>query len=147
MPSVVLYDGDCGFCRWVLARLLAWDRAGKLRPLEIQSNEGETLLAALRPDRRLASWHLVSPSGRLYSGGAAVAPLMRLLPGARSLAWLAARSPALTEGAYRWVAENRSKPGRLLTSGAKRRAKNDIDARESQMRDMPLPEEARPCSR
>lgn len=47
-PAVtVLYDCDCGFCRWSVGRLLAWDRAGRLRPLAIQSPEGQRLLADL----------------------------------------------------------------------------------------------------
>ena len=34
--ATVLYDGDCGFCKWSLAKLLAWDRRGALRPLPLQ---------------------------------------------------------------------------------------------------------------
>ena len=37
----VLYDADCGFCKWSLDKLLAWDRRQRLRPVAIQSAEGE----------------------------------------------------------------------------------------------------------
>ena len=39
-PLTVLYDADCGFCRWSVARLLAADRAARLRPAAILSGEG-----------------------------------------------------------------------------------------------------------
>jgi predicted DCC family thiol-disulfide oxidoreductase YuxK len=143
--GVVLYDGDCGFCRWMLARLLAWDRAGAVRPVAIQSSDGQDLLEAISPDVRLASWHFVSADGCLYSGAAAAAPLMRLLPRGEPFGRLAGLSPALSDAAYRLVAQNRTVAGRLLSREAKRRAKRRIDERESQMRSTPLPTEVRPC--
>ena len=45
--SVLLYDAGCAFCRWAVAQVLRWDRAVRLRPLGIQSEEGERLLAVL----------------------------------------------------------------------------------------------------
>ena len=117
----MLYDADCGFCRWSLAKLLAWDRRGRLRPVALQSREADSLLAGMREEERMASWHLVS-DGEVRSGGAAFEPLLRMLPGGRPLAALAARAPRLTECGYRWVADHRSAFGRLLTDGARRRA-------------------------
>ena len=58
--SVLLYDEDCGFCRWSLDKILAWDRAKRVRPVAIQSEEGSRLLAPIAPEARLESWHLVS---------------------------------------------------------------------------------------
>jgi predicted DCC family thiol-disulfide oxidoreductase YuxK len=37
---IVLYDDDCGFCEVMLAVLLAWDRATRVRPVPIQSTRG-----------------------------------------------------------------------------------------------------------
>ena len=45
--SVLLYDEDCGFCRWSLDKILAWDRAKRVRPVAIQSEEGSRLLASI----------------------------------------------------------------------------------------------------
>src|SRR5690348_15239106 len=118
---VLLYDGDCGFCRWMLARLLSWDRAANIRPVAIQSAAGGTLLEGLDADERLASWHLVTADGCLYSGGAVAPPLMRSLPGGRPLAWVAGVSPRLSDALYRMVADRRTAPGRLLSRGAKTR--------------------------
>jgi predicted DCC family thiol-disulfide oxidoreductase YuxK len=58
-------------------------------------------------DRKLASWHLVTADDRIYSAGAAFPPLLRLLPGGRPLAALAAAFPELTERAYERVARAR----------------------------------------
>jgi predicted DCC family thiol-disulfide oxidoreductase YuxK len=80
----------------------------------LQDPEAESLLAGMDREQRMASWHLVTPEGRVYSGGAAAAPLLRLLPGGRPLAAVAAALPAVTDAAYRWVARNRNWLGRLL---------------------------------
>ena len=118
----MLYDVDCGFCRWALAKLLARDRRRVLRPVPIQDPEGQRLLAGVPDSERLASWHLVGPDGELRSGGAALAPLFRLLPGGRPLAGLAERAPGLVDRGYRWVAGHRSLLGRPVSSRARIRA-------------------------
>ena len=111
---VVLYDEDCGFCRWSLDRLLRWDRRGRLRATPIQSEEADRLLADLNEEDRLASWHLVTPGGRRYSGGAAAAPMARLLPAGAPVAFVAQSFPRTTDRLYRWVARNRDALGRRL---------------------------------
>jgi len=111
--ATILYDRDCGFCRWALDKVLAWDR-GRLRPVEIQSEEGQRLLADLPEQARLESWHLVDPGGELRSAGAAAAPLASLLPGGRPLAAAFRTFPRSTERSYRWVAGHRDLFARLL---------------------------------
>jgi predicted DCC family thiol-disulfide oxidoreductase YuxK len=113
-PHWILYDRDCGFCKWSLDLILAWDRRGRLRPVAIQSPEGARLLAEVPEERRLESWHLVEPGGGVRSAGAAAAPLARLLPGGRPLAALFRAFPRTTEHAYRAVARNRGRLARLL---------------------------------
>ena len=107
--SVLLYDGDCAFCRRSLERILVWDRKKRVRPVAIQSEEGSRLLAPLAPEARLDSWHLVRADGTLFSGGAVAAPLARLLPGGRPLAAVFAAFPGATERVYRLVARNRGR--------------------------------------
>ena len=114
MTSVLLYDADCGFCKWSLNGILAWDRAGRLRPEPIGSDEGDRLLGGLDPVARHGSWHLVTEDGRLFSGGAAAAPLARLLPAGRPLAAVFSTFPGLTERGYRFVAAHRNRWARLL---------------------------------
>jgi predicted DCC family thiol-disulfide oxidoreductase YuxK len=109
----VLYDRDCGFCKWALNKILVWDRRRRLWPVAIQSEEGNHLLAAIAPERRLESWHLVT-DGEVRSAGAAAPQLFEALPGGRPLAALLRAFPRLTERAYRWVAEHRVLLARLL---------------------------------
>jgi predicted DCC family thiol-disulfide oxidoreductase YuxK len=111
---VVLYDEDCGFCRWSLHRLLRWDRRGRLRATPIQGEEGGGILADLSERERLASWHLVTPDGRRYSGGAAIGPVALLLPGGTPVAFLAKTFPWSTDRLYRRVARHRDTLGRRL---------------------------------
>jgi predicted DCC family thiol-disulfide oxidoreductase YuxK len=122
----LLYDRDCGFCRWCLGKVLAWDRRRSIRPVAIQSEEADRLLAGLPAEDRLASWHLVDGDGPARSAGAAFPELFRLLPGAAPLAALTSRAPGVTDRAYRWVAGNRSLWGKLVTDGAKSRADRRI---------------------
>jgi predicted DCC family thiol-disulfide oxidoreductase YuxK len=126
----VLYDADCDFCTWLLAAVLRWDRAGRLRPVGLQRREAAELLADLAPDERMASWHLVSPTGERRSGGAALPPILRALPGGRLPAAAFARLPRLTERGYRWVADHRSQLSELVPTDAKRRAGEYVSARE-----------------
>jgi predicted DCC family thiol-disulfide oxidoreductase YuxK len=130
-PWVVLYDKDCGFCRWSLAKLLALDRRRRLVPVALGTPEADALLADLTPDQRAASWHLVAPDGERWSAGAAAPPLLRLLPGGAGAAALLARAPRATERTYRWVADHRSTLGKVVPSDSKRRADGRISEREA----------------
>jgi len=112
--SVVLYDQDCAFCKWSLEKILVWDRSRRLRPVPIQSEEGERLLAGVDRALRLDSWHFVSSDGTLFSAGAAAKPLVRILPWGRPLAVVFGAFPGLTERTYRYVAGHRGRWARLL---------------------------------
>jgi predicted DCC family thiol-disulfide oxidoreductase YuxK len=126
----VIYDADCGFCNWLLALLLRWDRPERLRPVALQRPEAQGLLADLTTVERNASWHLVSPSGERYSGGAAFAPLLGVLPGGRMLGAVAARVPSLADRGYCWTAAHRTQLSRYVPEAAKRRAKARVRQRE-----------------
>jgi predicted DCC family thiol-disulfide oxidoreductase YuxK len=112
--AVILYDADCGFCKWGVDKILAWDRHRVLCPVAIQSDEGARLLADVPESRRLESWHLALPSGSVLSGGAAMAPLARMLPGGKPLAFLFRAFPRMTNRAYDYVAGHRDRFARLL---------------------------------
>lgn len=46
---LVLYDGDCGFCKWLLAGILTCDRRQRLQPLALQTDSTAELLRDLAP--------------------------------------------------------------------------------------------------
>jgi predicted DCC family thiol-disulfide oxidoreductase YuxK len=112
----VLYDEDCGFCRWSAGRLRAWDRHGALRFAPIQASDD--LLAAVPVTDRLAAMHVVDAGGRVWTGGAALTRLAQTLPGAAPLGAFGRRFPGLTERGYRFVAARRTRLGRLLGTEA-----------------------------
>lgn len=112
--ATVLYDEDCGFCRWSADRLRALDRRSTLWFEPLQGPEATRLLHAVPHERRAASWHLVELDGRVWSAGAAVPRVLRKLPGGAPIAMLAEAAPGATERAYAAVARRREALGRLL---------------------------------
>jgi predicted DCC family thiol-disulfide oxidoreductase YuxK len=123
----VLYDADCGFCKWLLVTLLRRDRGRRLRPIALQTPEAIQLLPDLTPAERMASWHLISPEGERRSGGAAVPELLRMLAGGRLPAAFFARFPRMTDRGYRWVAGHRTQLSKLVPASAKRRASERLE--------------------
>jgi predicted DCC family thiol-disulfide oxidoreductase YuxK len=130
---IVLYDEDCGFCRWTIGWALERDCDRVLEVTPIQSPMGERLLAGMEPAGRLRSMHVVHADYRSESGGAAVREVLEVLPSARALAWLAGISPGLTQRAYRLIAEHRSRLSRLVPRGAKLKA-DDLLASDGRRR-------------
>ena len=125
----VIYDGDCGVCKTLLALLLRADRHRRLRPLALATPAADALLHDLTPEQRNASWHLIDPAGHRESGRAAAPPLLALLPGGAVPGTVLGRFPRTTERAYRAVADNRSTIGRWIPSGVKRRTTDAVRRR------------------
>jgi len=125
--DIVLYDRDCGFCRWSLARLLDLDLRRRLRPVALQDPQADELLRDMSAHERFASAHLVTSDGRIHSGGHAVAPLLRVLPAGMPLSLVARLVPGLIGLGYGWVVRNRGLLGRGLSQESKDRATRRID--------------------
>ena len=133
-PLTLLYDADCGFCRWTLAALLRWDRDARLLPVSIQSAEGQALLRDVPPGLRLASAHAVTPDGRVYSGGAAAEHVARLLPAGAPFAAAARALERPVDRSYRWVANHRTGLSRFVPRRFKDRAADRIERHASRAR-------------
>lgn len=125
----ILYDGACGFCRWMLSGVLRWDVHDRLRPVALQAPEADRLLGDMPEERRMASWHLVLPDGSVASGGAAFAPVFARLPGGRPLSALAAALPGPMDVGYRFVAGRRDRLGPLIPAALKAAATRRIAER------------------
>jgi predicted DCC family thiol-disulfide oxidoreductase YuxK len=119
---IVLYDADCGFCRWAMAWALTHADDGVLATAPIQSALGDELLAGMAPGERLRSAHVVDADGRVSSGGAAAERVLSALAWTRALGRLAVRFPHTTDRLYRVVADRRMSFGRLVGREARRRA-------------------------
>jgi predicted DCC family thiol-disulfide oxidoreductase YuxK len=128
--ATVIYDADCGFCKWSLAVLLSLDRRRVLRPLPLGPAEADRLLADLTAEERNASWHLINDHGVRTSAGAALAPALSLLPGGRIPAMVFVRFPRPTERAYRWVVDHRGTLGHFVPARVRRWAERVIAAHD-----------------
>jgi predicted DCC family thiol-disulfide oxidoreductase YuxK len=125
---LVLYDADCGFCRWAMAWALSHDTRRTLVAAPIQSELGSQLLAELSPSERLAAAHVIREDGARESGGAAAAEVLAQLPRTRLLARVARGLPAPTAAFYGLVATHRHGFGRWVGRGARRRADRLLQA-------------------
>ncbi len=114
----LLYDADCGLCKFVVARVLELDRARRLRPVALQDPRAAELLPGLDAEERLKSFHLVD-SGAVHSAGEGLAELVPLLR----------RFPRLSSRLYWLVAGNRDRLGKLIPGFARRQADRRIAAR------------------
>jgi predicted DCC family thiol-disulfide oxidoreductase YuxK len=112
---VVLYDADCGFCTWVVDRIAARVEAGVIEIVPLQAERADTLLdGRVTEQAKWESWHLVQPDGSVHSGGAAIPLLLSHVKGGRAIGRITARFPRGTDAAYRLVARNRDRLGRVV---------------------------------
>lgn len=109
---VVLYDGDCRFCRAAAGALAAWDRAGALAVVAFRDPLGALLAAGVPEAERFGSLHARGPDGRVVSGQDALALVLARLPGGRVL------RAAGAHRLYRPVARRRGRVGRLVPDRA-----------------------------
>src|SRR3989442_11648218 len=110
----LIYDGECGMCRALVARLAAWDREHRIALVPFQ-DEAAVARFGIGLPALAAAMHLVLPDGRVSPGADAVPELLRLLPGAKRWVRLVFTVPGgrpLARRGYRWVAERRPLPGR-----------------------------------
>ena len=115
----LLYDADCGLCKFVVARVLELDRRHRYRPLALQDPRAVELLPGMSEQQRMESFHVVGPDGTVHSAGPGLAELLPLLK----------RFPRLSSRLYWLVAGNRDRLGKLLPDVARRQAARRIEAR------------------
>ena len=112
---VLIYDGDCGFCKqclnWGLNRLTAF-------PAFLANQEARAKAYGLSEAELQAQVWLLGDGLRL-GGASAVAYVFRMQPnlGWRILGWLIVAALPLSNLLYRWVAKNR---GHLSKMSAKK---------------------------
>ncbi len=78
--DVVIFDGDCNFCRSQVARLDRWDRAGRLAFVSLH----DPIVAERYPDltyeQMMAQMYLVDGDSNRHGGAAAIRYLSRNMP-------------------------------------------------------------------
>ena len=111
--AVVLYDGDCAFCRRWIDRLHRWDRHNRIDTIPASDRHELGALPPLDDAALDRAMHLVTPDGRVHAGGRAVAEVARYLPMGSVLHPLF-RLPGIShllDAAYRFVAARRHRLG------------------------------------
>lgn len=105
---VVLYDGQCAFCRVCARALRRLDRDNRLDLLDFNHSEAEALLAPLPAAERRTALHVADTEGSVHSAGPALRRALAeaLGPGAERLLTHAAVAPVV-DAAYRVVAARR----------------------------------------
>lgn len=104
---VLVYDGDCTFCRRWIAR---WRHVTQGRVDYVSSQEAARQLPQISQEQFQTSVQLVLPDGKVYDGAQAVFRALAYNPKHRWPLWLYRNAPGTapaTEFAYRFVARNR----------------------------------------
>lgn len=78
--DIVIYDGNCDFCRRQVERLARLDRKGRLAGLSLHDPEVQRRFPDLSHDQLMQQMYVVDRAGRRHGGAAAVRYLSRRLP-------------------------------------------------------------------
>lgn len=106
---LLVYDGDCDFCRKWITR---WRRASGEGVDYAPYQEAAARFPQLQPERFKSAVHLIEPDGRISQGAEAVFRSLSYTPGRGWWLWLYLRvAPfaALSEWGYRQVARHRGR--------------------------------------
>lgn len=106
-PVVVLYDGECRFCRAAAALMARWDRSRRLGILPFSDPLAVALAERVPASRRHRSLH-AARGGRVACGPDAIRLLLGELPGGAALRALGVAR------LYGPVARSRGRVGRRL---------------------------------
>lgn len=113
----VLYDGECGFCRWCAAWIKRRDAQGKFRVVPFQQAPSPPMTDGLRRKCEQAV-HVITERGEVLKAGRATVYVLSSLP---HVGWLRVfLYPPLVwvaEGAYWLVARSRGIISRFVSIG------------------------------
>ena len=117
--SIVIYDGQCRFCRRQVERLASWDRPQMLSFLSLHDPEVSRRFPDISHEQLMKHLYLIDPRGRRYVGAEAFVWLSRHLPRLWPLAPVL-NIPGTTpiwQWCYQQVAKRRYKLGRVECEG------------------------------
>jgi predicted DCC family thiol-disulfide oxidoreductase YuxK len=108
---VLLFDGECGLCHWAVRRLLAADRAGRLRYAPLQGPAAQAYLRARGLPTAdfdslifVADWHRPETAPPLLRTDGALAAARTVGGGWRVVAWLRVLPVWVRDPGYRLIA-------------------------------------------
>ncbi|MCX7014380.1 MAG: DUF393 domain-containing protein [Candidatus Sumerlaeota bacterium] len=113
-PScLILYDGDCAFCRRRIAMIQRLDRAGRFEYAPMQDRAIRSRFSHVDPLEPRWGLRLIDEQGRIAVGADGVYEICRRLPRLQRLAWVY-RVPGLRgllRAAYWLIARHRRRLG------------------------------------
>lgn len=112
---ILLFDGDCGFCRRWIER---WKAITGPRVEYAPFQDVESRYPQITREQFESAVRLVSPGGEVYSGAEAVLRTLAVVPGKRWLLWLYFWLPLfgrLARWSYGFIARHRRGFGTLTT--------------------------------
>jgi predicted DCC family thiol-disulfide oxidoreductase YuxK len=111
---IVVYDGECAFCRRQIARIRRQDRADVFEYTPRQTPGLDEAFPELARGDFNTGMRLIMPTGRIYVGADAVYRIVRQLPVWRRVAWLyhVPGLHAAARAAYAFIAARRQRLGR-----------------------------------
>jgi predicted DCC family thiol-disulfide oxidoreductase YuxK len=117
---VVVYDGECSFCRAQVARVRRLDKRDAFEYAARQTPGLVDRFPALASGDFDSGMRLISPGGETFVGADAVHRIARQLPYWRRVAWLyeVPGLRGLARKVYRWVAAHRRSLRPRCESGA-----------------------------
>jgi predicted DCC family thiol-disulfide oxidoreductase YuxK len=136
----LLYDEECGVCRAGVRGVLKLAPHGRIRPVGLRTERAAELFPDRSEDERLASFHLVAPTGERWSGPEALSHLLDEIPSLRPVAGLLRGTPALQRAMaspYGWVARNRGRVSRYIPERWKRPLGEDAGEERSGYHERP----------
>lgn len=105
--GLLVFDGDCGFCRRWIRRMRAWFRR---HPDAVAWQHADLVALGLTEQQCREAVQFVDASGRVWSGGDAAAQVLRVAGFPYSVAGGVMLLPvvkSIAQRAYKWVANNR----------------------------------------
>lgn len=111
--SILVYDGDCSFCRRWVARIGRRDRSGTFDFVPRQTEGLTQRFPKLAEGDFSTGMRLITPDDAIHVGADAAYQIARRLRYWRNIAWLY-HIPGihwLTRAAYAWIAANRQSLG------------------------------------
>lgn len=117
-PSEVFFDRACPLCRAEMMRLKQFDRADRLRLVDITAADYDPSTWGVSREAAAAALHVLTPE-RIWLVGM---PAIRHVYAQAGLGWLMAPTgwplvEAVADRAYRWLAPNRMAVSRWLGLG------------------------------